>query len=225
MCATMRAARSEPWIDADQPVPSGRYGWHAVSIERVIVFHGYQASPRDHWFGWLAEELKPDGISVRIPAMPDSQAPDYKAWTTLAVEQIGTPDERTAVVTHSLGGATALHALDRIAGTWRLGAFIAVAGFVQPISQIPLLDAFTASLPDVSRTVSRTACRVVLLSDDDPFVPTGHALALARLLDARTTVFHHAGHFLGSDGFTRLPAVVKILRACEVSGPDPAADR
>ncbi|GAA2182571.1 alpha/beta hydrolase [Brooklawnia cerclae] len=184
-----------------------------MSIERVIVFHGYQASPSDHWFGWLADELATTGASVRIPTMPNSDDPDRESWVAQAAREIGAPDEHTAIVTHSLGGVTALHALDRIDGDWTLGAFIAVAGFVQPLPELPPLDAFTVRAPDVHRTTSRTVYRRVLLSADDPFVPVDHALTLARLLDAETTTFPSAGHFLGRDGFTRLPHVLAQLRA------------
>jgi predicted alpha/beta hydrolase family esterase len=38
--------------------------------ERAIIFHGYGATPEDHWFGWLAERLEADGISTVIPAPP-----------------------------------------------------------------------------------------------------------------------------------------------------------
>lgn len=29
---------------------------------RVVVLHGYQASPGAHWFGWLADDLRADGV-------------------------------------------------------------------------------------------------------------------------------------------------------------------
>ncbi len=126
---------------------------------------------------------------------------------------MGIPDESTGIVTHSLGGVTALHALDRLPGQWRLGAFIAVAGFVSPLPTLPELDSFTAVRPDVERTAARTAHRSVLLSDNDTYVPAAHTATLGRALRAEAITVPGAGHFLTEEGVTTLPQVAERLLA------------
>lgn len=180
-------------------------------IERVIIFHGYSATPADHWFTWLADELAPAGIQVQVPALPDSATPDVETWIATASEAIGAPDQHTAIVTHSLGGVTALHALDTIDGDWTLGTLASVSGFVEPLPVLPELDPFTARVPDLSRTASRTTSRVVLLSDNDTIVPPHLSQNLARLLDAETITVPGAGHFLADEGITRLPELSRFL--------------
>lgn len=184
-----------------------------VSISRVVIIHGYLATPADHWFPWLATTLDASGIGAEVVALPDSDAPELPRWVAAAADAIGTPDETTAIVTHSLGGVTALNALDRIQGAWRLGALIAVAGFTDALPALPQLDAFTRQRPDVARTASRTSRRVVVHSDDDTFVPPAHTIALGAALDAETVTVTGAGHFLAADGIASLPQVAeRILR-------------
>lgn len=184
-----------------------------MSLSRVVIVHGYSATPVDHWFGSLAEALETAGVAVRVPALPNPGAPDLEEWIAAVGPAIGDPDERTGIVTHSLGGVTTLHALDRLPGQWRLGAFIAVAGFVSPLPTLPELDSFTAVRPNAERTATRTAHRSVLLSDNDTYVPAAHTAALGRALRAETITVPGAGHFLAEEGVTALPHVADRLLA------------
>ena len=104
-------------------------------IDRVILVHGFGAGPHDHWFPWLARTVP----HVEVPQLPHPETPDASAWASTIAERIGTsPDGLTglAIVTHSLGGLTALRAIERVIacdspanGNGRhLAAFIAVAG-------------------------------------------------------------------------------------------------
>lgn len=185
----------------------------AMSLSRVVIVHGYSATPADHWFGSLAEHLESAGIAVQVPALPDPEAPDLERWIAAVSQAVGAPDERTGIVTHSLGGVTTLHALDRVPDDWRLGAFVAVAGFVAPLPVLPELDSFTAVRPDVERTAARAAARSVLLSDNDTYVPAAHTVALGQALQAETITVPGAGHFLADEGVTALPSVAERLPA------------
>ncbi|MCM0619419.1 RBBP9/YdeN family alpha/beta hydrolase [Nocardioides bruguierae] len=178
-------------------------------IERVVVLHGYGATPDDHWFRSLARSLAP--VEVQVPALPSPDAPDVEAWVAAAGAALGSPDEHTAVVGHSLGCVTALHALDRVPGEWRLGGLVLVAGFTAPLPLLPELDAFTAGAPDVARTAARTVRRHVLLAPDDPLVPAALSRDLATGLEAHVHEVPGAGHFLASDGVTDLPEATALL--------------
>jgi len=185
----------------------------SVSLSRVVIVHGYSATPADHWFGSLAEAMERAGVAVQVPALPNPGAPNLERWTTAVGRAIGDPDEGTGIVTHSLGGVTTLRALDLLSGPWRLGALIAVAGFVSPLPRLPELDSFTAVRPDVERTATRTAHRSVLLSDNDTYVPAAHTAQLGRALRAETIAVPGAGHILADEGVTTLPQVAERLLA------------
>lgn len=182
-----------------------------VSLRRVVILHGYLASPRDHWFGSLAASLTDAGIDVAVPALPRSDAPELETWVRAAAEAIGTPDAETGIVTHSLGTLTALHALDQTPGEWNLGAFVGVAGFITTVPGLELLDDFARPAPDVARTAVRTGARLAVFSDNDAIVPPSLSQQFADAMDATRTVVAGAGHFLASEGVTELPAAADFL--------------
>lgn len=189
---------------------------------RVVVLHGYGASPRSHWFPWLARTLARDGVEVGVPAFPGPDAPVFEPWIEMATAAIGLPDASTVVVGHSLGCPTALHALDRLAadGDWELGSLVLVSGFDGPLAAVPEVASFTAAVPDYARLLPRLRRRVVIASDDDTIVPPAASADLAGKLDAELITMPGAGHFLGSGGFTELPLVAaQVRQALAVGSP------
>ncbi|MGB4777179.1 RBBP9/YdeN family alpha/beta hydrolase [Microbacterium sp.] len=179
-----------------------------MSLERLVIVHGYHASPSSHWFAWLADEVVRDGVRVAIPALPEPTSPDLEGWITTVADAIGTPDDGLTVVAHSLGAITVLHALGRLAGDWSLGAFVVVSGFADSLPALPELDGFTADPPDIERLAERIRQRTVIASDNDTIVPPAASHALGRRLDAQLVTVPGAGHFLADDGYTTLPAVL-----------------
>ncbi len=185
----------------------------ARSGGRVVVLHGYGASPKDHWFPWLGLELADHGIEVTTPHLPNSDQPTAGRWIDAARSAIGRPDLSTVVVGHSLGTITALRALDGIAGSWNLAGLILVAGFDRPLPSLPELDDFTRSTTDYRAIVSHVRARHILISSDDGSVPPAYSRDVAAKIGATIHLIPNAGHFLRSDGFVRLPLVAEIARA------------
>lgn len=182
-----------------------------TTLRRAVIFHGYGATPADHWFGWLAAQLDADGVQVDIPALPRSLDPDRDSWQRSVATVLGTPDEDTAVVAHSLGCLAVLRHLAGLPRPWRLGTLVLVAGFVDPLAALPELDSFIAGGCDTTTIGDRVDRLVVLRSDDDPVVPPASTDRLADLLGVRAQVVAGAGHFLATDGFTAIPEVRDVL--------------
>ncbi|MBC3762199.1 RBBP9/YdeN family alpha/beta hydrolase [Quadrisphaera oryzae] len=173
---------------------------------QAIIIHGYGATPADHWFGWLAEQLEAAGVETQIPALPDPMNPDPVRWEHHVRAALGTPDEQTSVVAHSLGCLTVLRCLSRLPERWRLGTLVLVAGFVERLPALPNLDAYIADGCDVTGISEHVGRVVIIRSEDDAFVPPAHSDRLAALLDAPVRVIPGAGHFLAAEGVTALPA-------------------
>lgn len=179
---------------------------------RTVVIHGYHATPGDHWFPWLADRLAAVGIPAHVPAMPDPGDPDPDAWLAATARAVGTPDEGTAVVAHSLGCLTILRYLAALPGRWRLGHLVLVAGFLDPLPALPNLDGYIASGCDVRAIPAHVTRLTVFRSDADECVPTAHTDRLAALLGVTARTIPGAGHFLADDGVTELPEVLDVLR-------------
>lgn len=146
-----------------------------------------------------------------VPALPNSQAPVLEDWLETLKNRIGVPDERTHFVAHSLGCVTLLKYLQSWPSETRIGSLILVAGFTGRLLNHPPLDAFTLSAVDFE-TVRRMAhVRHVFVSDNDMSVRPHHTEKLAEDLQAKLWRFPEAGHFLGSEGITKLDEALEIL--------------
>ena len=180
-------------------------------IDKVILVHGFGAGPHDHWFPWLARSFR----HVEVPRLPHPESPDASTWASTIAERIGTsPDGLAglAIVTHSLGGLTALRAIERViacdspfaqqlppTGEAELDHFLATGlkGF---------LDG--ASPGELRPLLGRTT---VIHSDNDPLVPRAASRRFATAISADVVTVPGAGHFLASDGVTSLPQIVRAL--------------
>ncbi len=184
---------------------------------RASIIHGYGASPEDHWFGWLGDRLESGGIPTTIPRLPDPQAPDPARWADVVRAEVGTPDENSIVVAHSLGCLAVLRHLRALPAGWRLGTLVLVSGFVDPLPALPELDAFVGDGCDVEGISQYVDQLTIIRSDDDPYVPTGHTDRLAGLLGTSVEVVPGAGHFLSADGVEALPEVLEVITSARGS--------
>lgn len=189
---------------------------------RATILHGFTASPEDHWFPWLAERLEAAGFEVRVPALPDAQDPDADAWQAAASDAIGEIRDGDAVIGHSLGALAAVRVLAERARRAeggavdpadRLGSLVLVSGFAGPVEPIPELDRFAAAAVDLAGVPAVVRSIAVLRSDDDAIVPAADTEALAAALGVPVEVVPGGGHFLGREGWTKLPAALwPVLR-------------
>lgn len=201
-----------------------------AALERVVVIPGFGAAPEDHWFPWLAGVV-PGAEVVRFP---DLGSPQADRWVPLAAEVIGSLDARTAVVTHSLGGVTALRAVEALSAPGavtgeergqypHIGVFVAVAPFARPLPVVTTMGDELArflgsglgeflSGGDPAALRPHLGRTEVICSDNDPVVPPRYSQAFATEVGAPVVTVPGAGHFLASDGVTALPQVVEALQ-------------
>jgi len=178
------------------------------ALSRAFIIHGYSATPADHWFRWLAEELETAGSPTVVPALPNPENPDRQQWLDVLASEIGIPDHNTILIAHSLGCLTALRYLSSLSEPWNLGSLVLVAGFLDPLPALAELDDYIAGGCDVSTISGHVERITVIRSDQDPYVPTAHTDRLAQQLGVTTHVIDGAGHFLSSDGIDTLPAIL-----------------
>ena len=176
---------------------------------RIVVAHGYLASPEKHWFPWLVDQYAP-GV-VRVPALPDSTKPQPGQWLETLADAVGSVDDDTILIGHSLGSITTLRVLDALPRPWTLRGLILVAGFAQPLPNLRRLDPFTAVPVDFAAIVAGARQRHVFGSDDDTTVAPPITAALARRLDAPLTILPGGGHFVERQGCRSIPELLPVL--------------
>lgn len=176
---------------------------------RLLIVHGYTAGVDSHWFPWLEAEATRDGFAVQRVFLPDSAAPDPSAWLA-AVTSALDGDEEVGVVAHSLGCLTVIRALLHTGR--RVSRAVFVSGFADPLPPLPQLDAFIGDGAAVEAAAALIDRVQVIRSDADGFVPVALTDAFAARLSAPVTIVPGGGHFLASQGFTRLPEALLAVR-------------
>ena len=188
------------------PVTDVPDGVDADSVRpRVVIVHGFNGDPANHWFPWLASELVGEGFPVTRVALPEPTRPDPGAWAAALAEQAGTLDG-AVVVAHSLGCITVLSHLGQHPEQ-RPRGLVLVAGFDAPVAALPELDFYIGDGVGTGDLLPRLGEVAVVMSDGDHIVPNADTAAMAKRLGVEPTVVPGAKHFLYSDGVTEVPEV------------------
>lgn len=180
---------------------------------RAVIFHGYGATPADHWFAWLAEQLESSFVSTTIPAFPEPLNPQALQWEDSVKTALGIPNEQTIVIAHSLGCLAVLRYLRSIPTLWHLGTLVLVSGFIDRLPALPELNDFIGPDFDLSGLTEHIDRVLVFRSDNDTIVPPALTDSLAKRLGISPQVVPGAGHFLAVEGISELPAVFEAINA------------
>ncbi len=176
-------------------------------MAQVYIVHGYTASPDNHWFPWLEQQLAQRGIACQRLAMPDSAQPNPQKWLDHLNQQVKI-DDQTIVIGHSLGCIAWLNFLAR--NYERPRGAIWVSGFYQPLDTLPELTPF-CNLYAVSPPCLAFPSTVISALDDS-IVPHQYSDELAKHLKADYIRLPSGGHFLDREGWTTFPLVLERIQ-------------
>lgn len=182
-----------------------------MSKNRVFLIHGWEGHPEEGWRPWLKKKLEEKGFEVIVPAMPDTATPTMDKWVPYFAQTVGTPDENTYFVGHSLGCVTILRYLEILKEGEKVGGVVLVAGFGQDLEYEDYKGELSSFFTQpVNEQEIRKHCNkfVAIHSDNDPYVPLKHADIFKEKLGAEIIVQKGMKHFSGDDGITELPIVL-----------------
>jgi uncharacterized protein len=188
------------------------------TTQPVVILHGWQGSPPEHWQSWLAERLAGEH-EVRYPALPNPDEPVVAEWIASLEETVaGLPADGYDLVGHSLGALLWLHRVARGPVEPRPARVLLVAP-PTPHLTVPELAAWSP-VPLDAEAVRRAAGGTILVcGDDDPYCPEGAALAYGRPLKLPTTVLPGGGHVNVEAGYGPWPAVEQWCRRPNLAFP------
>lgn len=187
---------------------------------RVVIVHGWMGTPTRDWLSWLKTELRDDGISVKIPKMPNTNRPKIEEWNKYLAKVVGKPDENLFLIGHSIGGRLLLRYLEEIDA--KIGGAIIVASWldkrVKPFKlksnakmMAPWLDT-----PIDWKSIKRHANQfTAIYSDNDAYVPMSAAQMIRRKLNAKVVVLHNKGHIDQTTSPPILKEIRKMLKNAE----------
>lgn len=184
-------------------------------MKRVFIIHGWGGSPEEAWMPWLRQELKKLGVEVYNPAMPDTDNPKIETWVPFLAEQVGTSDQDTYLVGHSIGCQTIMRYLQSIDVS--VGGVVFVAGWFTLMNstpdELPIREPWISTLIDYEKVKKNTSGNIIsIFSNDDDVVPLENVKFFEERLSAKTYLETGKGHFSGSDGITELPIVLEELK-------------
>ncbi|PIT51968.1 RBBP9/YdeN family alpha/beta hydrolase [Snodgrassella communis] len=179
---------------------------------QVFIVHGFESSPHDNWFDWLATQARVAGATVTQPAMPEPDCPQASEWQQTLDEIIGQPQANTFLIGHSLGVITLLHFLSRHRPAW-VGGLILAAGFTTHLPELKILDDYIhASQPDFTVLQQISMPVHSIISTNDPCVPEAASSTIAHALHSSIDYVPSGGHLMAEDGFSELAPAWQSLQ-------------
>jgi hypothetical protein len=179
--------------------------------KRVFIIHGWEGTPESNWFPWLKMELEKNHFQVTVPQMPHADYPLEEEWVSSITQIVGVPDEHTYFVGHSLGCIAILRYIESLPVKRKIGGIILVSGFVTSLA-IPEIENFVDHPVDFEKIRLSVKHRILIHSDDDPYVPLSQGRYMEKMLDAQLHIIHQGGHLNTGIGNFTFPLVAeKIL--------------
>ncbi len=186
-------------------------------MKKVVLLHGTDGAPREHWFAWLHDWLEVRDYEVFEPQLPNCHTPNRKAYHDFLTNQ-GWDFSGNLLVGHSSGATTVLNLLQSddipvFETAILVGAFLNERLTVRTDWYEP--GQFDNLWPKGGfniEKIRRSAKRLLFIhSDDDPYCSYDDAKAFANKLGA-DFVTVHGGHHLGSaSGLKELPQITEYI--------------
>lgn len=174
--------------------------------KQVYILPGYLATPKDHWFPWLAEKIQSTGAAVKIIEFTHPEQPVLEQWQVDLKQQIQHLDAHSIVIAHSLGCVSSLVYLSKALKDQKLHGLICVAGFYEKLSALPQLNEYIQQTHfDDGLLRTHIQQRYVFFSNNDGLVPAPLSIRFGQMLNAQMAEVKQAGHFMGQDGYTQFP--------------------
>ncbi|MEK7390555.1 MAG: alpha/beta fold hydrolase [Patescibacteria group bacterium] len=184
--------------------------------KRAFIVHGWGGNPQEGWFPWLKSELEGKGFEVKAPELPETDAPRIYNWVPALAKSVKNPDEQTYFIGHSMGCQTIVRYLETLPEGIKVGGAVFVAGFLNNLTGLKEEEKETGehwmnSKLDLAKVKNHLPKSVAIFSDNDPFVPLNNRAEYENILGSKIMIEKNMGHFSGSDGVKKLPAVLDAI--------------
>ena len=166
---------------------------------RVILIHGFNASPEKNFHPWLATALRGQGFEVVTPTLALNAGDELDLPTIIESmkDQIGFLKNDDILLGHSLGAFIILQYLEAVEMTETPRAIVMVAA-PWKVAKPELRRLFFADL-DAVVLMWKAREFLVVHSKDDELVPIEHGRKLAEALKAKFIETDGNDHFLGEE--------------------------
>ena len=174
-------------------------------MKKLITVHGWGGAPESEaWNPWLRKELESKDFEIIAPAMPNTDEPEINAWINKLKEEVGTPDENTYLIGHSIGCQAILRYLETLEPSVKIAKTILVAPWThldektieeegEEVREIakPWMET------PINWEKAKTICNkfLCIFSNNDPYVPLSDSEIFKEKLNAEIIIKHNEEHF------------------------------
>jgi len=158
-------------------------------MKRIIIMHGWNATPHEAWFSDAADMLRKKGYQVEVPELPGGYYPDFDGWMK-TIRDLA-PDENTILIGHSLGAVTIMRFLE--SQNIVVNKTILTAMPIEPMKFTPISPFFEDDF-DWEKIKTKAQKIVLIYEEGDQVVPLEHGEIAAEKLCAPlmiVTGFNH----------------------------------
>lgn len=159
-------------------------------VKNILILHGWNATPQDHWFFRAKEKWEKKGLKVHIPQMPGNYFPKLDEW--LKMIESFQPDESWVLIGHSLGGVAILKFLENADRPIAKTILVATP---RAAMHFGALDNFFEGGFDWGQIRTHCPKFEILSEDNDPAVPLEHGQKYAKNLGGRLHTISGFSHF------------------------------
>lgn len=181
-------------------------------MKKVYIIHRWSGGPNDDWRPWLKQELEKRGYQVFSLAMPDPYTPVIKKWVDKIAEEVGTLDEETFFVGHSIGCQAILRYLETV-DTQVGGAFFVAGWFdlhnLEDEEVKEIAKPWIETKIDLEKVENNLQKSCLFISDNDPYGCFDLNKEKFNELGSEIIVLPNAGHITEDDGFKELPVLLE----------------
>lgn len=158
--------------------------------KNILILHGWNASPDNHWFQEAKVYFEKKGFRVSVPALPGNYFPRIEEWQKV-IEKFQ-PDENWILIGHSLGGVAILKYLEK--ALWKVDKVILIATPYDSMHFGGLENFFEGGFD--WETIKKKARKFEILNEEnDPAIPVEHGQNFAKKLDGQLHVIKGYTHF------------------------------
>ena len=183
-------------------------------MNKIFIIHCWDGTKDDGWYPWLDKNLSNDHNIVYRFNMPDTGNPEINKWVSFLNEQVGTLDNNTYFVGHSIGCQTILRYL-QTKDVCNIGGILFVAPWLDLLDfAISDEESYNTAKPwlttpidfeKIKRFTNNIHC---IFSDDDYFVSLDQKNKFEKLLNAKTLVVSGKGHISQDDDVFELNEIL-----------------
>lgn len=158
--------------------------------KNILIIHGWDSSPQEHWFPKIKGKLEKDDYQVFIPEMPGAYFPKKDEWVKIIANY--NIDDKWILIGHSLGGVVILKYLE--IAPKPISKVILIATPYEAMDFHPIADFFGKGFnwPKIKKNCPKFE---ILNEDADPAVPLSDGKKFAKRLHSKLHIVKGYTHF------------------------------